>query len=225
MSQCSVCQHTQMTGHALAQGVLQFRQTLGGDVADGLAVIAGLEAEHAGVLRHELHMHLAGLHIEACEEAAAHQGLRHDAFQQVLGYVFHARAGLASFRCLAKSVHVLQCAFACCCHLRRDPLRELLGFRFAAAQHQGVQARFIHDTDLLLAAKGEARDKAALEAEKAGDMELGQRIRGMFLRDMRSLAADLAGDVDEASKLLQHSSKTITEKHYRTRAETLKAVR
>ena len=71
----------------------------------------------------------------------------------------------------------------------------------------------------------EARDKAALEAEKAGDMELGQRIRGMFLRDMRSLAADLAGDVDEASKLLQHSSKTITEKHYRTRAETLKAVR
>lgn len=71
----------------------------------------------------------------------------------------------------------------------------------------------------------EARDKAALVAEQAGDEELGQRIRAMFLRDMRSLAADLAADVEEASKLLQHSNKAITEKHYRTRAQTIKPVR
>lgn len=71
----------------------------------------------------------------------------------------------------------------------------------------------------------EARDKAALLAEQAGDEELGQRIRAMFLRDMRSLAADLAADVDEASKLLLHSSKTVTEKHYRTKAQTVKPVR
>lgn len=71
----------------------------------------------------------------------------------------------------------------------------------------------------------EARDKAALLAEQAGQEDLGKRIRGMYLRDMRSLAADLAGTVQEASELLQHSNKSITEKHYRTRAQTLKAVR
>lgn len=70
-----------------------------------------------------------------------------------------------------------------------------------------------------------ARDAAAFAAEQAGDEDLGQRIRKMYLRDMRSLAADLAGTSQEASELLQHSSKALTEKHYRTRAQTLKAVR
>ena len=71
----------------------------------------------------------------------------------------------------------------------------------------------------------DARDRAALKAEKAGDLELGARIRAMYLRDMRSLAADLAPDLEEASKLLQHSSQALTEKHYRTKATTLRAVR
>lgn len=71
----------------------------------------------------------------------------------------------------------------------------------------------------------EARDKAALTAEQAGNSDLGARIRSMYLRDMRSLAADLAGTSQEASELLQHSSKALTDRHYRTRAQTLKAVR
>lgn len=70
-----------------------------------------------------------------------------------------------------------------------------------------------------------ARDSAAYRAEVTGNPELAARIRGMYLRDMRSMAADLAGDLEAASKLLQHGSKSITEKHYRTRAETLRAVR
>lgn len=70
-----------------------------------------------------------------------------------------------------------------------------------------------------------ARDAAALKAENAGDLELGKTIRAMYLRDMRSRAADLAGDVSEASKLLQHSSTRLTEKHYRTKPEKLRAVR
>jgi hypothetical protein len=44
-------------------------------------------------------------------------------------------------------------------------------------------------------------------------------------RDMRSLAADLAVDIGEAAKLLQHSSTRLTERHYRTKAEKLRAVR
>lgn len=70
-----------------------------------------------------------------------------------------------------------------------------------------------------------ARDKAALQLEEAGDTETGKLIRSMWLRDMRSLAADLATDLKEASKLLQHSSEAVTAKHYRTKATQLRAVR
>lgn len=70
-----------------------------------------------------------------------------------------------------------------------------------------------------------ARDQAAYRAETAGQPELGARIRGMYLRDMRSLASDLAPNEEEAAKLLQHSHPTITRRHYRTKAQTLRAVR
>lgn len=71
----------------------------------------------------------------------------------------------------------------------------------------------------------DARDRAALKAEQTGNREFGAQIRAMYLRDMRSRAADLAGDIGEATKLLQHSSQRLTEKHYRTKAEKLRAVR
>lgn len=71
----------------------------------------------------------------------------------------------------------------------------------------------------------EARDKAALQAMQEDKEDLSRAIRAMFLRDMRSRAADLAQDIDEASRLLQHSSKSVTERHYRTRAEDIKPVR
>ena len=71
----------------------------------------------------------------------------------------------------------------------------------------------------------DARDAAAYRAEVTGDEELGKRIRAMYLRDMRSFAANLAEDIEEASKLLNHSSVGVTRKHYRTRATRLKAVR
>lgn len=71
----------------------------------------------------------------------------------------------------------------------------------------------------------EARDHAATKAEKTGNPDFANTIRDMFLRDMRSRAADLAEGIDEASKLLQHSSRAVTERHYRTKPEKLKAVR
>lgn len=71
----------------------------------------------------------------------------------------------------------------------------------------------------------DARDRAALKAEQTGNREFGAQIRAMYLRDMRSRAADLAGDIGEATKLLQHSSQRLTEKHYRMKAEKLRAVR
>ena len=66
----------------------------------------------------------------------------------------------------------------------------------------------------------EARDKAALANPGMAD-----DIRAMWLRDMRKRAADLAEDDDAASKLLQHSSKKVTNDHYRTKGTKLKAVR
>jgi IS1 family transposase len=70
-----------------------------------------------------------------------------------------------------------------------------------------------------------AREAAAIKAEKSNNPGLASQIRAMYLRDMRKLAADLAGDSAEASKLLQHSSTALTEKHYRTRGTKLKAVK
>ena len=39
------------------------------------------------------------------------------------------------------------------------------------------------------------------------------------------LLCNLAGDIGEATKLLQHSSQRLTERHYRNKAEKLRAVR
>ncbi len=66
----------------------------------------------------------------------------------------------------------------------------------------------------------EARAKAAKAYPK-----LALDIRAMFLRDMRKRAADLADDLGDASKLLQHSSTKLTETNYRTKGTKLKAVR
>jgi hypothetical protein len=71
----------------------------------------------------------------------------------------------------------------------------------------------------------DARDKAALKASKTGNPDFAKSIRAMYLRDMRSRAADLAGNMADASKLLQHSSQALTAKHYRNKAEKLTAVR
>lgn len=102
---------------------------------------------------------------------------------------------------------------------RREAMKAASVMLLATNTGRQVSARMLTDR------WDDARAKAAKKAEKAGNPEFAARIRAMYLRDMRSRAADLAEDVDEASKLLQHSSKALTAKHYRTRAQTLRAVR
>jgi len=70
-----------------------------------------------------------------------------------------------------------------------------------------------------------AREAAATAAEASGNLELAAEIRAMYLRDMRKRASDLAGSLQEASELLQHSSQAVTNRHYRTKPTRLKAVR
>jgi hypothetical protein len=69
------------------------------------------------------------------------------------------------------------------------------------------------------------RYDAARIAAAAANPKLAADIKAMFLRDMRKRAADLADDDADASKLLQHSSVSLTKKHYRTKGSELKAVR
>lgn len=71
-----------------------------------------------------------------------------------------------------------------------------------------VSARMLRD------AWDQAREKAA-EAHP----ELADAIRAMYLRDMRKRAADLAGSLQEASELLQHSSTAVTSKHYTSKTK------
>jgi hypothetical protein len=65
-----------------------------------------------------------------------------------------------------------------------------------------------------------AKNKAIKEHPKIAD-----QLAGLYNRDMRKRAADLAGDLGEASKLLQHSSTKLTGAHYFTKPTKLKAVR
>lgn len=67
-------------------------------------------------------------------------------------------------------------------------------------------------------------DDARAKAAKAHP-ELAKAILALFNRDMRKRAADLADDLESASKLLQHSSTKLTSEHYRTKPQQLKAVR
>lgn len=71
----------------------------------------------------------------------------------------------------------------------------------------------------------EARERAAEKAATTGNPALAEGIRAMYLRDMRKRAADLAENLEEASKLLQHDSQALTRKHYSQKPQKLRAVR
>lgn len=70
-----------------------------------------------------------------------------------------------------------------------------------------------------------ARAAAATLARQADDPALAAAIENMILRDCRKYAADKADSLEDASRLLQHSSTATTRRHYRSVAETLKTVR
>ena len=71
----------------------------------------------------------------------------------------------------------------------------------------------------------EKRWPAARAKAIAAHPELTGDLAGLYLRDMRKRAANLAEDMEAASKLLQHSSQKTTSDHYRTAPVKLRAVR
>jgi len=71
----------------------------------------------------------------------------------------------------------------------------------------------------------EKRWNEAKQAAIKAFPRLKSDLSGLYLRDLRKRAADLADDMESASKLLQHSSVKLTSDHYRTKPTKLKAVR
>lgn len=67
-----------------------------------------------------------------------------------------------------------------------------------------------------------ARAAAAKKADAQDRPELAKAIRAMYLRDMRKRAADLSED---ATTLLQHDDKRLTQKHYLSKPAKLKPTR
>ena len=64
---------------------------------------------------------------------------------------------------------------------------------------------------------------AAQQARAAAVVDCPEAA-GLWLRDMRKFAGQLAPSLAEASKLLQHSSLSVTQRHYR-QGEKLTPVR
>lgn len=71
---------------------------------------------------------------------------------------------------------------------------------------------------MLLDRWNKAKAKAVKEHPALG-------LEGLYNRDMRKVAANLAATVEDAAKLLQHSSTKVTADHYFNRPTKLKAVR
>jgi hypothetical protein len=66
---------------------------------------------------------------------------------------------------------------------------------------------------------GQGTREGGTATRKPGDQKLAAGIEAMWLRDMRKMAVDQAGDAEASSTLLQHSSVTPTSKHCRTRGD------
>lgn len=97
---------------------------------------------------------------------------------------------------------------------KAEHLMLLAGERKRPVSYRQLNDRFV-----------EARAKAVAQARKADDTVLALAIEKMILRDCRKYAADKADSLEDASRLLQHSSTATTRRHYRSVAETLKTVR
>ena len=69
------------------------------------------------------------------------------------------------------------------------------------------------------------RWNAAKQAAAKAHPKLKDALEGLYERDLRKRAANLADTLEGASKLLQHSNVKMTSDHYRSKVEKLKAVR
>ena len=118
--------------------------------------------------------------------------------------------------------HRIRCRRLHCADTHRRPRP---AYEFAMPESDLPSSRQAGDLLHAVTSQGRLYGAASYRAEVTDDEKLGKRIRAMYLRDMRSFSANLADDIDEASKLLDYSYVRVTSKHYRTRTMRFKAMR
>jgi hypothetical protein len=165
------------------------------------AIFAAVYGEASAVLRDAMDLASAtGLRLTDCRTVQIPPG-------DVLRVRASKTGKIAEFSLSESSVLSRLCA-----ERRKSTASHLL--LLTTSSGKPVSARMLRDR------WDEAREKAA-----QAHPELADELRAMYLRDMRKRAADLAGSLQEASDLLQHSSTKVTSTHYRTKANRLRPVR
>lgn len=107
----------------------------------------------------------------------------------------------------------------CIDRLMARPVKAMSGALVCTEEGQALTAKMLRDRFEA------ARAAAAGLAEKARDEDLARRIRAFQFRDIRPKAASEIANLEDASKLLGHTDKQITQKVYRRVGEVVKPTR
>lgn len=108
---------------------------------------------------------------------------------------------------------------ACVDRLMARPVKAMSGALVCTEEGQALTAKMLRDRF------DAARAAAAAQAEKERNEDLARRIKAFQFRDIRPKAASEIASLDDASKLLGHTDKQITQKVYRRVGEVVKPTR
>lgn len=100
--------------------------------------------------------------------------------------------------------------------LMAKPLRPMSGELLCTEAGVALSAKMIRDRF------DDARSAAATKAEEGRQRDLAKRIRSFQFRDIRPKAASEIESLEDASKLLGHTSQQITKQVYRRAGEVVK---
>lgn len=108
---------------------------------------------------------------------------------------------------------------ACLERLLARPVTSMTGALVCTEQGQRLTLKMLRDRF------DSARSTAAVQAEKQRNADLALRIKAFQFRDIRPKAASEIASLEDASRLLGHTSKQITQKVYRRVGEIVKPTR
>ena len=108
---------------------------------------------------------------------------------------------------------------ACVDRLMARPVKSMTGALVCTETGQQLTLKMLRDRF------DAARAAAAASAEKAWNTDMARRIKAFQFRDIRPKAASEIASLEDASKLLGHTNKQITQKVYRRVGEVVKPTR
>jgi integrase len=105
---------------------------------------------------------------------------------------------------------------ACVDRLMTRPVKSMSGVLVCTEEGKALTSKMLRDRF------DAARKVAAMAAEKSRNEDLAERIKAFQFRDIRPKAASEIASLEDASKLLGHTDKQITQKVYRRVGEVVK---